>query len=351
MNGQARGAGASGRRRPTLERSPKVIFVSSLPVLLVKGDDPVLVADAVRGAVSEALGEDSAELALADFSTEDYEIASLVDAAQTPPMFSSRRVVVGRSVGRFSSNDLEPLLDYLAGPLDSTVVILVAGGGQTSRKLLDAVKKKGSVIDAGVPSGKGRQTWLAAKLADAPVRLDARAQQHLGEHLGDDLGRLNGILEVLAAVHGEGARLRAEDIEPFLGSAGSGAPWDLTDAIDRGDAAGALDQLHRMMGSGERHPLQIMASLQTHVGKMLRLDGSGARDETEAAAHLGINGSTFPAKKALVQCRKLGSAGVSRAVHILAEADLDLRGRRDLPGPLVLELAVARLARLSAARR
>ena len=213
------------------------------------------------------------------------------------------------------------------------------------------MKKKGSVIDAGLPTGKGRQTWLAAKLADAPVRLDARAQQHLAEHLGDDLGRLNGILEVLAAVHGEGARLRTEDIEPFLGSAGSGAPWDLTDAIDRGDAAGALGQLHRMMGSGERHPLQIMASLQTHVGKMLRLDGAGARDETEAAAHLGITGSTFPAKKALVQSRKLGSAGVSRAVHILAEADLDLRGRRDLPGAVVLELAVARLARLSGARR
>lgn len=325
--------------------------VFSLPVLLIKGDDPVLVADALRSAVADALGDESAELALSDFSTEDYEIAALVDAAQTPPMFSLRRIVVGRGIGRFTSGDLEPLLDYLAGPLDSTSLILVAGGGQTSRKLLDAAKKKGSVIDAGVPAGKGRQTWLAAKLADAPVRLDARAQQHLAEHLGDDLGRLNGILEVLAAVHGDGARLRTADIEPFLGSAGSGAPWDLTDAIDRGDAAGALDQLHRMMGSGERHPLQIMASLQTHVGKMLRLDGAGARDETEAAAHLGITGSTFPAKKALVQSRKLGSAGVGRAVHILAEADLDLRGRRDLPGSVVLELAVARLARLSAVRR
>ena len=58
-----------------------------------------------------------------------------------------------------------------------------------------------------------------------------------------------------------------------------------------------------------------------------------------------------PAKKALTQTRKLGSAGVARAVHILAEADLDLRGRRDLPGAVVVELAVARLTRLGAARR
>jgi DNA polymerase III subunit delta len=325
--------------------------MSSPAVLLIKGDDPVLVGDEVRSAIAAALGEESAEFALAEFSTEDYDIASLVDAAQTPPMFTACRVVVGRNVGRFSSGDLEPLLDYLAGPLDTTSLILVAGGGQTSRKLLDAVKKKGSVVDAGVPSGKGRQAWLASRFAEAPVRLDPRAQQFLADHLGDDLGRLQGIFDVLAAVHGDGARLRVDDVEPFIGSAGGGAPWDLTDAIDRGDTAMALDQLHRMLGGGERHPMQIMATLQTHVAKMLRLDGSGARDETEAAAHLGMTGSTFPAKKSLTQARRLGHAGITRAVHILAEADLDLRGRRDLPGPVVVELAVARLTRLGGSRR
>ncbi len=325
--------------------------MSSPAVLLIKGDDPVLVGDAVRAAIVAALGEETAEFALAEFSTEDYEVAALVDAAQTPPMFTQRRVVVGRGVGRFTSNQIEPLLDYLAGPLETTSLILVGGLGQTPRKLLDAVKKKGAVVDAGVPAGKGRQAWLAARFADAPVRLDARAQQFLGEHLGDDLGRLQGIFDVLAAVHGDGVRLRVEDVEPFVGSAGGGAPWDLTDAIDRGDTAAALGQLHRMIGGGERHPMQVMATLQTHVAKMLRLDGSGARDENEAAAHLGMTGSAFPAKKALSQTRKLGSASIARAVHILADADLDLRGRRDLPGVVVVELAVARLTRLGAARR
>ncbi len=325
--------------------------MSSPAVLLIKGDDPVLVGDEVRSAIAAALEGESAEFALAEFSSEDYDVAALVDAAQTPPMFTARRVVVGRNVGRFTSGDLEPLLDYLAGPLDTTSLILVGGGGQTSRKLLDAVKKKGSVVDAGVPSGKGRQTWLASRFSEAAVRLDPRAQQFLADHLGDDLGRLQGIFDVLAAVHGDGARLRVEDVEPFIGSAGGAAPWDLTDAIDRGDTAEALDQLHRMLGGGERHPMQVMATLQSHVNKMLRLDGSGARDESEAAAHLGLTGSTFPAKKALTQTRKLGHAGVTRAVHILAEADLDLRGRRDLPGSVVVELAVARLTRLAGARR
>ena len=68
---------------------------------------------------------------------------------------------------------------------------------------------------------------------------------------------------------------------------------------------------------------------------------------TEAAKLLGMKGSTFPAKKALAQSRRLGSDRIRRAVRLLAEADLDLRGAKAWPDELVLEVLVARLAALS----
>jgi hypothetical protein len=40
-----------------------------------------------------------------------------------------------------------------------------------------------------------------------------------------------------------------------------------------------------------------------------------------------------------------------RAISLLAAADMDLRGVRDLPGDTVMELLVARLTRLAATRR
>jgi DNA polymerase-3 subunit delta len=60
--------------------------------------------------------------------------------------------------------------------------------------------------------------------------------------------------------------------------------------------------------------------------------------------------STFPARKAMQQGRRLGTAGVSRAVGLLAQADLDLRGARAWPDELVLEVLVARLSRLKRTR-
>lgn len=84
---------------------------------------------------------------------------------------------------------------------------------------------------------------------------------------------------------------------------------------------------------------------------MLRLDGSGVRGEKEAAQLLGLKGSTFPAKKALNQGRKLGGGPLRRSVALLAEADVDLRGAKAWPDELVMEVLVARLARLARTSR
>lgn len=316
-------------------------------VVLVRGDDPVLRDRTVRELVIAAAQGEDLSLCLDEFGTADeLDIAAAIDAAMTPPMFSNRRVVLVRDVGRLDAGLAEVLLDYLAAPSPTTSMILVAGGGTVPKKVLDALKRLGAMVETGAPSGKARQGWVDERVAASPVNLDRRAAQRLGDHLGDGVSRIDGILSVLAAVYGEGARIGIDELEPFLGDAGSGAPWDLTDAIDRGDAAGALDQLRRQMNAGDRHALQIMASVSAHFSKMLRLSGAGIRDENEAAKALGLTGSTFPAKKALTQANRLGPSGISRAIHLLAEADLDLRGRRDIPSDIVMEVLIARLSRL-----
>jgi DNA polymerase III subunit delta len=319
---------------------------TDLAVYLVRGDDAVLTGDAVRQLVGDLVGDDDPAFAVEELAGDDYDVAAVVEAAQTPPFFGDRRVVVARAIGRFSAQDVAPLVSYLADPLPSTALVLVGGGGQIARGLLDAVKKSGHVVEAGAPSsGKARQSWLSAQLKAAPVDLDAGATSLLATHLGEDVGRLPSLLELLTAAYGEGAQIGEDEVVPFLGEAGGVAPWDLTDAIDRGDTAVALENLHRLLGAG-RHPLVILASLHNHYTRILRLEGSGAADEKAAAAMLGITGSTFPARKALSQARRLGHDAVARAVTLLADADLALKGTIEWPEALVLEVLVARLSRL-----
>ena len=115
-------------------------------------------------------------------------------------------------------------------------------------------------------------------------------------------------------------------------------------AQNTADTSTAIATLHRMAEAGERHPLQLLATLHRHFGAMLRLDGAGAIDEKTAVELTGM--APYPAKKALTQSRRLGHDRLARAIGLIAAADIDLRGELGWPGEAVLEVLVARLARL-----
>ena len=332
-------------------------------VVLLHGDDEVLLSNAVRDRVTKVVGDGDRSLMVAELTEaayledEDYRIAPLVDAAQTPPFLTERRVVVGREMGRFSNADLlGPLLGYLKNPLETTDLVLVWEKGPALQRLSavpkslsEAVKQAGGeVVGAGIPRGRdGAAKWMDEQIAAAGLRLRAGAKRLLADHLGEDKSRLPSVLATLASAYGPDRALEADDVAPFIGEAGSVPPWELTDAVESGVIADALEKLRRMLHAGGRNEMQVLSSLHSHHSRLLRLDGADAADEREAAELLGMKGSTFPARKALRQARKLGSKRIARSIELLAQADLDLRGATAVPPEAVLEVLVARLTQLN----
>lgn len=322
-----------------------------MSVHLLLGDDESVLRSQVSDLVKRLVGDGDRSLMVDEFEGEEYELRSVADAAQTPPFLTERRVVVARDVGRFAAGDLAPLTNYLADPLPTTELVLVGGGGRLAKQLTDGVVAAGGhKVDTSPPSrANDRITWVRAQAEQAGLRLDTHAAARIGNHLGEDTGRLAGILAVLASTYGEGVRVGEADVEPFLGEGGGVPPWDLTDALDKGHTAKALELSRRMVHGGDRHPLQILAILHNHYSRLARLDGADARSENDAAAAIGIKPG-FPAKKALGTYRDLGGPAVGRAVQLLARADRDLHGETGLDAETVLDVLVARLSRLRAAR-
>ena len=321
-----------------------------MSVHLVTGDEASLVSEAVRDLVDALVGDGDRSLMVDDFDG-DFDVAALVDAAQTPPFLTEHRVVIGREIGAFDTAALAPLVAYLDDPLPSTHLLLVAGGGRLAKSLTDAVKRSGGTTTSATPPAKAkfRVEWVQERAERHGVKLTDAAVNRIERWLGEDAALLHGLLGTLAGAYDPGRVLDVADVEPFLGDAGGVPPWDLTDAIDAGDPRRALTLLERMMQGGERHPLAIMAILHGHYVKMLQLDGRDVASEAEAVAVLGMTGSTYPAKKALVTYQRLGAGGVQRAIELLAGADLDLKGAKAWPPELVVEVLVARLARLAPA--
>jgi DNA polymerase-3 subunit delta len=328
---------------------------SDAPVYLVRGDDDVILRDAARELIHRLLGDVDAGLAVDEIGRDRFQptdgsepsIAPLVQAAQTPPFLTDRRVVVGRDLEVFTrAEQVASLVAYLEDPLSTTSLVLVWAQGRVPKSLTDAVKASGGEQ---VDSSPGRKvaTWVDEQLRVARLQLDRAGTERLVGWLGDDPQRLVGLIGTLVGAFGEGARLGVEDIEPYLGEGGGVPPWELTDALDRGDIATALAKLRRMLDGGGRHPLVVMATLHGHYARMLQLDGAAVGGERDAAQILSLKGSTFPARKALQQTRRLGHERIVDAISLLAAADLDLRGAKAWPEDLVLEVLVARLARLA----
>lgn len=319
---------------------------------LLTGDDESILRSKAHELVHQLVGDGDRSLMVDEFDGEEYELRQVTDAAQTMPFLTDKRVVVARDVGRFNADDLTPLVNYLEHPLDSTELVLVAGGGRLAKKLTDAVKSAGGTSTNTSPPNraKDRTTWVRAEAEAHGIRLDGAAAARISDQLGEGVGRLEGLLGVIRSTYGEGVRIGVAEVEPFLGEAGGVPPWDFTDAIDAGRTATALGLMMRMLHGGDRHPLQVMAILHGHYGKLARLDGVDARTEHDAADATGIKPG-FPARKALDNYRRLGGENVRRAIQLLAEADLDLRGDTDLDDETVMEVLVARLSRLGPAGR
>ena len=164
-------------------------------------------------------------------------ILTLVDAAQTPPFLTEFRVVLGRIVDKRERNDqVTALVDYLTDPLPSTRLVLEWRSGKVPKALLEAVTRAGGEQ---IDTSPGRKVaeWVQHHLAEASLKVDAEARQRLVTWVGDEPSRLLGLIDLLRSTFGTGTKLGVAEIEPYLGDDGGVPPWDLTDAIDRGDRA------------------------------------------------------------------------------------------------------------------
>src|ERR671910_2862437 len=149
------------------------------PVYLVRGSDEVLVRDAARDLIHALVGDLDPALTVDEIGRDrlqpsdagEASIAPLVEAAQTPPFLTDRRVVVGRDVDVFTrAEQVAPLVAYLDDPLPTTSLVLVSGPGRLPKPLAEAVARgRGEQLD----TDPGRQVarWVGDPPAAARVPL------------------------------------------------------------------------------------------------------------------------------------------------------------------------------------
>jgi DNA polymerase-3 subunit delta len=336
--------------------------VSSQTICVV-GTDATMVYDTVHNVINLALGELDPSFALQDFTAKDVTTSGaesvtprVLEALNTPPFLVDRRVVVVRDAQSLVADEVAALLEWMTDPAPAIVLVLAVVGTK-AHKLVKAALE---VVEVNVGSRSGeRVSFVESKMVEYRVAIDHATAQRIADQVGDDVARVDALARTLQSIYGS-APLNFSHIEPYLGDAGDVPEWDLTDAIDSGDATKAIVVARRMLDSKGRAGLQILNMLQRHYLRMARLEGSGVRGADDAAALLGIRG--FPATKALQLSQRLGTERISMAVHWITNADIALKGGvsyggkdlntdMDVTELTVIEILVARLAKMTQGAR
>jgi DNA polymerase-3 subunit delta len=310
----------------------------------VVGTDATMVYDALHNVVATALGDLDPSFALQDFTVKDVTnagesvVSAVLEALNTPPFLVDRRVVVVRDAQGLLADETAVLVEWMQRPAPDVFLIVAVN----------------------VATGaKNRVAFVNDKMKQYRVTIDAGAAARISDQVGDDVARVDSLARLLASIYGS-APLSTSHVEPYLGDAGAVPEWDLTDALESANATKAITVARRMLDSKGRAGVQIIFMLQRYYLRMARLEGSEVSSGEEAAQLLGMN--PFGAKKLLAMANRLGAERIADAIHLIANADVDLKGGAsyggkdlntdmDLTDLTVIEVLVARLARLSAASR
>lgn len=284
--------------------------------------------------------------------------------------FAGLRLVLVEGADAWRAADAAPVVVYLAAPNPATCLALLAGAAPTP-KLVEAVKRAGTVLDYGPPAKAGRKdrtAWYVSYLAEEVARLGGQVSAPVARRLvervmverpddrrqGITATELTSEAEKLVLYAGD-ETIAAEMVAELVPRHPDARTYELADAVAAGDARRAYGLLQDLAtGDQPAAPIVVHSGLTRHFRTLAEAQELGPAASADALTEAtGVSG--YPARKAVEQARALPVGAARAAVVRLAALELDLRvstlrqlGRSPDDGArLVLELATRDLLTLA----
>ncbi|MDI9445678.1 MAG: DNA polymerase III subunit delta [Pirellulaceae bacterium] len=320
-------------------------------VNVVYGNDAFLKRLVLSALKKNALGSDDAGFSRSVFEGEKAVLKDVLDELSTVAMFGGgRRLVVIEDADNFVSLNRAKLEAYAEDPLPTGRLILEVKSWPTSTRLHRIIAETGLPVECSTPSGAQLSNWLVAWARQSHrAELEPGAARMMVEIVGPELGLLDQEIAKLALAVPEGAAISAKLVAERVGSWRARTAWEMIDAALAGNLREALVQLDRLLRAGEA-PLGILAQISATLRRLaaatrLVLSAEAQRQRVTLRSALAeAQVRTFVLDKSERQLKHLGRDRGRQLYRWLLEADLALKGDSALPGRLILENLLIRLA-------
>lgn len=267
--------------------------------------------------------------------------SQIVEAARTLPMMAPVRFVLVRGADQLANAEQDKLAAYLADPVDSACLVLLAEKLDGRGKLAKAAKAAGVYFDASPLRQNELRGFVAAEAKARRLRLDADAGAALIDAIGNDLPAFDDALERLSLYVGEGAHIDLRAVEACISRVRVESIWALVDAVGQRNQRAALQAAASLLADREP-PLRILAMVARQLRQVARMADGLQHGMNPGQAAKAAGAPPFKANDLARAAKRFDQPQLVAAFSVLAETDLALKGSRR-PPETILEGAIMAL--------
>lgn len=286
------------------------------PLTLVTGPEELLADRAVTQIVAAARQADPA-VEICDLAPGQLAPGGFAELV-SPSLFGEAKVVILRGVQDLTVDQVAEVTRYLRDPADTTVLVLVHGGGVKGKGLLDAVKKlKPNLVDCPKLAKPGdRIGFIKAEFKRERRSITDDAARALSDAVGSDLRELAAAASQLVA-DTEGTVDDAVVARYYQGRA-EVSGFAIADLAIEGRRFEALEQLRFALETGVA-PVLIVSAFATGLRRLGKVAAAGGN-----ARDLGL--PPWQVDKLRKQARNWNPARLGAALRSVAETDAAVKG-------------------------
>lgn len=331
----------STRTREDLRRALKENRLE--PLYLLYGAESYL-RDAAAKAITEAAlrGAPLREFNEAGFSLSGTDVQQALAAAHQLPMMAERRVVRITDFAKLREADEDALQRYLAHPVPSTVLILLADDLDKRRKLSKALLERCFAVEFAPLTDGELSAWAKSRLKELKTEADERTLHQIIALVGSHVRQLTIELEKLATAALPGGRISMEMVDELVGRSRELSNFELTDHLIARERERALRTLSRLLDDGVE-PLMLLGLIAGNFHRLTLVKEMMARG-TGKEEVFRVAGLPYSKREEfLATARRTSSSQLVRSLERIAAADLAIKTSLATPR-LQLEILVCELA-------
>lgn len=296
------------------------------PIYLFIGQEDFLIEECFNKIIADLLTTDTKAFNLDIVYGNKTDVRDVVAHAASFPMMSERRIVIVKEFEKLLSDEAarETVGKYLAKPLESTCLVLIAENPDFRTKPFNDLSKRAPVFAFNLLYDNQIPEWIARRCRALGREADFDACQLLHSYVGNSLRAIQNEIDKLFTYLGERKKISVEDVADVVGAARGFTIFDLQNAVGGKKLDEALRVVRRMIESGET-PQMIIAMLSRYFALLWKVRELVGRQTSDAEIAAMVRVPPYHLRNYTDAAKLFSDEQLAQSFTNLLEADLRLK--------------------------